>query len=165
MSYNIENNMVGIGTDLHRLEPLHRLIIGGIEIESEIGCVAHSDGDVLLHALTDAILGAAGLGDIGDLFPDTDSQFKNADSRLFVEKALNLIVNENLKLINIDAVIHLQRPKLSFYKELIKNNIASITDLNPDRVNIKAKTGEKLGYIGNSLGVEAICVVQLESSL
>ncbi len=156
--------MVGIGTDLHRLEPLHRLIIGGIDIESEIGCVAHSDGDVLLHALTDAILGAAGLGDIGDLFPDTDSQFKDADSRIFVEKAISLIREKGFNIVNIDAVIHLQRPKLAFYKSLIKNNVASICNLSSDRVNIKAKTGEKLGHIGNSLGVEALCVVQIESA-
>lgn len=155
--------MIGIGTDLHRLEPLHRLIIGGVEIESEIGCVAHSDGDVLLHALTDAILGASGLGDIGDLFPDTDMQYKNADSRIFVEKALSMIKEKHLSIVNIDAVIHLQRPKLAFYKSMIKENIASLCRLDPDRVNIKAKTGEKLGHVGNSLGIEAICIVQLES--
>ncbi len=154
--------MVGIGNDLHRLEQGRPLIIGGIKIESEIGCVAHSDGDVLLHALTDALLGAIAGGDIGELFPDTDMKNKNADSRIFVEKALEMVNAKNMRIVNIDAIIMLQMPKLSPYKNLIKENVANICGISSDSVNIKAKTGEKLGHIGNSLGIESLCVVQLE---
>ena len=154
--------MVGIGTDLHRLEPLRRLIIGGIVIESEFGCAAHSDGDVLLHALTDALFGAAGLGDIGEHFPDTAEEFRNADSRIFVEYALKLITERNLEIENVDAVISLQKPKLSPFKIQIRDNIAEILNIQNEQVNIKAKTGEKLGYIGNSLAVEALAVVSLK---
>ena len=154
--------MVGIGNDLHRLEAGRRLVLGGIEIESELGCVAHSDGDALLHALTDAILGACGAGDIGDLFPDTDMKYKGADSRQFVAEALRIMHSRGLRLVNIDAVIMLQTPKLSPYKAHIRRNIAEICGLDESLVNIKAKTGERLGYIGNSQGVEAVCVVQAE---
>lgn len=156
--------MVGIGNDLHRLEQGRPLIIGGIKIESEIGCVAHSDGDVLLHALTDALLGAIGGGDIGELFPDTDMKNKDADSRIFVEKALDMVRMKNMRIVNIDAIIMLQVPKLSPYKKLIKENVATICGITSDLVNIKAKTGEKLGHIGNSLGIESLCIVQLEKN-
>ncbi len=155
--------MVGIGNDLHRLEKGLPLIIGGIKIDSEFGCVAHSDGDVLLHALTDALLGAIGAGDIGELFPDTDSANKNADSSIFVKKALDLIRNKRLEIVNIDCIVMLQIPKMSPYKLLIKQNIAAICDVSIDQVNIKAKTGEKLGHVGNSLGIESLCIVQLKS--
>ncbi len=155
--------MVGIGNDLHRLEKGLPLIIGGIKIDSELGCVAHSDGDVLLHALTDALLGAIGAGDIGELFPDTDSANKNADSSIFVKKALDLIRNKRLEIVNIDCIVMLQIPKMSPYKLLIKQNIAAICDVSIDQVNIKAKTGEKLGHVGNSLGIESLCIVQLKS--
>lgn len=153
--------MIGIGTDLHRLEPLRRLIIGGIEIESELGCVAHSDGDVLLHSLTDALLGAAGLGDIGEHFPDTEQEFKNADSRIFVEHALKLILDLDFEIENVDAVIMLQKPKLSEYKLKIRDNIAEMLNIRYEQVNIKAKTGEKLGYIGTSLAIESMVAVSL----
>jgi 2-C-methyl-D-erythritol 2,4-cyclodiphosphate synthase len=153
--------MVGIGTDLHRLETGRKLVIGGINIESEIGCVAHSDGDVLLHALTDALLGAIGEGDIGELFPDNDMKYKDMDSSIFVLEALKRVKSKGLYIVNIDAVVSLQTPKLSTYKLQIKENVANICDIDSNKVNIKAKTGEKLGHIGNSLGVEALCIVQL----
>ncbi len=159
---NRKIKMVGIGNDLHRLEKGLPLIIGGIKIDSELGCVAHSDGDVLLHALTDALLGAIGAGDIGELFPHTDSANKNADSSIFVKKALDLIRNKRLEIVNIDCIVMLQIPKLSPYKLLIKQNIAAICDVSIYQVNIKAKTGEKLGHVGNSLGIESLCIVQLK---
>lgn len=155
--------MVGIGNDLHRLEKGLPLIIGGVKIESELGCVAHSDGDVLFHALTDALLGAIGAGDIGELFPDTDSANKNADSSIFVKKALEFVENRKMQIVNIDCIVMLQTPKLSPYKQIIKQNVASICGISIEQVNIKAKTGEKLGHIGNSLGIESLCIVQLKS--
>lgn len=155
--------MVGIGNDLHRLEKGLPLIIGGITIDSELGCVAHSDGDVLFHALTDALLGAIGAGDIGELFPDTDQANKNADSSIFVKKALELVRQNRLEIVNIDCIVMLQTPKLSAYKQLIKQNLAAICGISINQVNVKAKTGEKLGHIGNFLGIESLCVVQLKS--
>lgn len=154
--------MIGIGNDRHRLEQGKKLILGGIEIDSPIGCVAHSDGDALLHALTDALLGAVSCGDIGDLFPDTDAKYKNADSRIFVEEALRLMRQKGRTIINIDAIIMLQTPKLSGYKSLIKNNIAKICGIRSDQVNVKAKTGEHIGIIGTSQAVETFVAVCIE---
>ena len=153
--------MVGFGYDSHRLEKGETFILGGIKIDTEVGTLAHSDGDALFHALTDALLGAAGLGDIGELFPDTDPQNKDADSSIFVNEAMRLINENNLKLINIDATIVLERPKLSAYKQKIKDNVARICGLKPERVNIKAKTNEKLGFTGRREGIAVYCVVEL----
>ncbi len=153
--------MVGIGNDLHRLEKGYPLIIGGIEIESEIGCVAHSDGDVLAHALIDSLLGAAALGDIGEWFPDTDPQYKGISSIILLQKVVAELSNQGYSISNIDAIIMLQTPKLSPYKEMIKYNIAEICSLPAERVNIKAKTGEKIGIIGKSEGIEALCIVEI----
>lgn len=154
--------MTGIGNDLHRLEVGRRLVLGGIEIDSPFGCVAHSDGDALFHAITDAILGAVGAGDIGDLFPDTDMKYKNADSSIFVTEAINIMRNKGRRLVNIDAVIMLQKPKLADYKLLIKQNVAKVCGISPEFVNIKAKTGENIGIIGTSQAVETLAVVCIE---
>ncbi len=154
--------MIGIGWDLHRLERGKKLILGGIEIQSDFGAVAHSDGDVLLHALTDALLGAAGLGDIGELFPDTKEEFEGRESSYFVKEALKLTEEHNLKIVNIDSVIKLESPKILRYKESIKESIAGLCGINPGRVGVKAKTSEKTGPCGRSEAIEAYCVVQLD---
>jgi 2-C-methyl-D-erythritol 2,4-cyclodiphosphate synthase len=152
--------MIGIGYDSHKLLPGLDLIIGGIKIDSELGVIAHSDGDVLLHALCDALLGAAGLGDIGEHFPDTDAKYKNADSSLFVNEVMKLISNF-LIIINIDAVIILEKPKLADYKALIKENVAKICGIETNKVNIKAKSNEKMGFIGRGEGISAMCICEL----
>lgn len=155
--------MIGIGYDLHILKKDAELIIGGIKIDSEYGTIAHSDGDVLIHSLVDALLGASGLGDIGEYFPDTDPKYKNANSSEFLEETLKLIKNKKLKIINIDAVIILEKPKLSSYKNQIRENLAKICNINPDKINIKAKTNEKLGYVGNSEAVACLCICELSN--
>lgn len=153
--------MVGIGNDLHRLEANYPLVIGGISIESNLGCVAHSDGDVLIHSLIDAILGAAGLGDIGEWFPDTDPKYKGVKSSDLLYLVLKEIEKKNYKISNIDAIIMLQKPKLSKYKELIRKNIAKLCEIPIEKVNIKAKSGENIGIVGTSQGIESLCIVEL----
>jgi 2-C-methyl-D-erythritol 2,4-cyclodiphosphate synthase len=153
---------VGIGYDLHRLVKNHKLIIGGVEIDSDTGAYSHSDGDCLLHALVDAMLGAAGLGDIGEYFPDTDDAYKNAKSSLFVIKTLDLIQKNGFKIVNVDATILLEKPKLASYKQSIKKNIANLLELDERFVNIKAKTNEKADIVGRGLAIAAYVVVLLE---
>jgi 2-C-methyl-D-erythritol 2,4-cyclodiphosphate synthase len=155
--------MVGMGYDLHRLETGKKLVIGGVPIESEYGTIAHSDGDVLIHSLVDAILGAAGLGDIGEHFPDTYPEYKDADSTIFLEEAVRLLKKNKFRIINIDATILLEKPKLSQYKNIIRQNIARYCKISVERVNIKAKTGEGIGSIGNKEAVAAICVCQIQN--
>ncbi len=155
--------MVGFGYDVHRLAEGESLILAGVQIESNLGTVAHSDGDVLLHAVCDAILGAAGLGDIGEHFPDTDQQWKNAPSSHFVREAIRLVIERNLYLVNLDVALVLEAPKLKKYKEAMRLELASMSGLSPDRVNIKATTSEKLGFVGRGEGVEAFCVCELQS--
>jgi len=137
---------VGIGFDLHRLEEGKRLIIGGIHIPFEKGWVAHSDGDIFFHALTDAILGALGKGDIGQLFPDTDISNKDLCSDIFLKKAVEICKNEGYKIVNIDSYILLEKPKLLPYRKKIIQNTQSITDCS--NIFLKGKTFEKLGDIG-----------------
>lgn len=153
--------MVGIGNDLHQLEEGRPLIIGGVSIDSTIGCVAHSDGDVLIHSLIDALLGAMALGDIGEWFPDSDAKYKNVNSADLLKVVLEEMHKRNYKISNIDSVIMLQKPKLSPYKQAIKEKIASLCGVPADRVNVKAKTGEKIGIVGNSEGIEALCIVEI----
>jgi len=154
--------MIGFGYDCHRLEKGKKLILGGVEISSESGSVAHSDGDVVLHSLCDAILGAAGLGDIGEHFPDSDKKYKNAPSRIFVKDIINLITNAGFLLVNVDITIILEKPKLSEYKEKMKNQIAALCNLPVERINIKAKTSEKMGFVGRSEGVESYCICEVK---
>ncbi len=153
--------MVGFGYDCHRLAKGEQLILGGIEIDSESGTVAHSDGDVVLHALCDALLGAGGLGDIGEHFPDTEPKYKGADSSFFINEVLRLLNDKGFSLINIDVTIILEKPKLGEYKQQIRENTARLCGLADERVNIKAKTSEKLGFAGRSEGVEAYCVCEI----
>ena len=153
--------MVGFGYDIHRLAEGESLILGGIKIESSVGTVAHSDGDVLVHAIIDALLGAAGLGDIGEHFPDTDMKYKNADSIQLLLVVLNLIKSKNLHIINIDTTIVLEKPKLSHFKSQIKQNLANFMEIPSENVNIKAGTNEKLGFLGRNEAIAAYCVCEL----
>lgn len=153
--------MTGFGYDVHRLAQGETLVLGGVSIESSIGTVAHSDGDVVLHALCDALLGAAGLGDIGEHFPDTDPQWKNAPSSKFVLHVCSLLQSHNLHIVNADIALTLEAPKILPYKQRMRSTIASLLSLPETRVNIKATTAEKLGFIGRGEGVACYCVCQL----
>lgn len=139
---------IGIGYDLHRLVAGHRLILGGVEIPFDRGLLGHSDADVVLHALTDALLGASGQPDIGDLFPDHDPAWKDADSRQFVREALRRACAEGHRVSNVDLIIHAQQPRLGPLKEQIRASVAQLLGISPDRVGIKATTNEGLDAIG-----------------
>lgn len=152
---------IGIGHDTHRLTPGRRLRLGGVDIPHERGLEGHSDADVLLHALTDALLGAVGLGDIGDAFPDTDERWRDADSRLFLDAALERVRARGWRLVNVDTVLFAQEPKLGPWKETIRRHLSELLDIPADNVNIKAKTGEKVGAIGRGEALAAQAVVLL----
>lgn len=157
---------VGHGFDLHRLEPLapegagRPLIVGGVRIEHELGPVGHSDGDALLHAVTDAILGALGEPDIGELFPDTSPKWKGADSNIFLQEAVSRMEAAGYELSNLDATIVLERPKIAPHKDAIRHHLASELRIPADRVNLKGKTHEKLDALGAGRGI-AVHVVTL----
>ncbi len=154
---------VGTGRDIHRLaENAKTLVLGGVKIDSPRGPLAHSDGDALLHAVIDALLGAAALGDIGDHFSDTDPQYKNADSRQLLRKTAALLSKNKLRVTNIDATVILERPKLGPLKQAMRDNIASDLGLPKNSVNVKAKTAEGLGELGRAEAVAAEAVVMLE---
>ncbi|KAJ0594398.1 putative 2-C-methyl-D-erythritol 2,4-cyclodiphosphate synthase [Helianthus annuus] len=152
---------VGHGFDLHRLEPGYPLIIGGINIPHERGCEAHSDGDVLLHCVVDAILGALGLPDIGQIFPDSDPKWKGAASSVFIKEAVRLMDEAGYELGNLDATLILQRPKLSPHKEAIRDNLSLLLGADPSVVNLKAKTHEKVDSLGENRSIAAHTVVLL----
>ncbi len=153
--------MVGFGFDIHRLAEGESMVLGGVLIDSSIGTVAHSDGDVLLHALMDALLGAAAMGDIGEHFPDTDEKYKNADSMKLTKIVVDLLTSNNYKIVNLDVTLNLEKPKISKYKDAMKKNIAEVCNLPLNRVNIKATTNEKLGFIGRAEGITAYCVAEI----
>jgi 2-C-methyl-D-erythritol 2,4-cyclodiphosphate synthase len=146
---------IGLGYDLHALEKGKPLILGGVVIPFDKGEKGHSDGDVLLHAITDALLGAAGLSDIGELFPPSQEQWKGADSSLLLQKAWKLVTDNGWTLDNIDCVIAIEKPKILPYRKEIISRIAEILQCRDDQIFVKAKTGEKLGEIGRE---EAVCV-------
>lgn len=152
---------VGLGYDLHRLVENRKLVLGGVEIPFEKGEDGHSDGDVLLHAITDALLGASGLGDIGSYFPPEELKWKDADSKELLRKVLKDVYAAGWKLENIDCVIKLEKPKFIPYRQQVINSIAEVLEVNPDQVFVKAKTGEKLPPVGTSEAVEAECVCLL----
>jgi 2-C-methyl-D-erythritol 2,4-cyclodiphosphate synthase len=155
--------MVGIGYDVHKLQEGESLVLGGIDIDSPLGTIAHSDGDVILHALCDALFGAAGLGDIGEHFPDTDPRFKNAPSKIFLEYAIELLKEHGYKPVNIDISLILEAPKIKPYKDAMRKEIASLCNLPYQRVSVKATTNEKIGFAGRLEGVAAMCVCMIES--
>lgn len=152
---------IGQGFDVHALVTGRPLIIGGVHIEHSHGLLGHSDADVLLHAVTDAVLGAAGLGDIGRLFPDTDQQFKDADSRELLRKAIKFVHGDNWVVVNIDATVHAQAPKIAPHAPKMIENIANDLLIDVACVNIKAKTNEGLGYLGRKEGIAANVVALL----
>lgn len=153
---------VGLGYDLHRLVEGRKLFLGGVEFDFSKGEQGHSDGDVLLHAVTDALLGASGLGDIGSYFPPEDEKWKDADSKLLLQKVWNDVRNEGWKIVNIDCVIKLEKPKFLPKRQEVINSIAQILEIENSNVFVKAKTGEKLPPIGTSQAVEAEAVCLLE---
>ena len=152
---------IGEGWDIHALVPGRKLILGGVEIAFERGLLGHSDADALLHAITDALLGAAGLGDIGKHFPDTDLRFQGADSKLLLIEAARLIREQGWQIGNIDSTVIAQSPKLSPHIEAMRAAIAQALGLDMGRVNVKAKTAEKMGPVGAGSAIEARAVVLL----
>ncbi len=152
---------VGLGYDLHRLVAGRPLLLGGVELPFEKGEDGHSDGDVLFHAITDAVLGASGLGDIGSFFPPEDPQWKDADSAMLLKTVIEKVYAAGWKLENLDCVIKLEKPKFIPYRERVIKSIATVLGVAPDQVFVKAKTGEKLPPVGTSDAVEAEVVCLL----
>jgi 2-C-methyl-D-erythritol 2,4-cyclodiphosphate synthase len=152
---------VGIGTDLHRLAAGRRLILGHVVIEHDSGPVGHSDGDVVLHAIIDALAGAAGLPDIGEMFPDTDPAYKGADSAVLLERALAAVTGRGFAVVNVDVTVHLERPKLKSYKPAIRDEVARLLGLMPEAVGIKAKTNEGVDAVGRGEAVACTAIVGL----
>lgn len=153
---------IGNGYDVHVLTEGRKLILGGVEIPHTKGVLGHSDGDVLVHAIMDAMLGALALGDIGQHFPDIDMQYKNIDSMVLLSKVKELIYSKGYKIINLDSIIVLQKPKVKPYIEAMRKRIAEVLELEIDQVSVKATTEEKLGFTGDESGVKSYCVVLLE---
>jgi len=153
---------VGIGHDTHRLGSDKPLMIGGVAIPHDSGPIAHSDGDVLLHALIDALLGATALGDIGEWFPDTDVVWRDANSADLLASVLARLTELGVSIVNIDGIVFAQRPKLSPYKEPIRSQIATLLGVPLSRVNVKAKTGERVGPIGREEAIAAEVVVLID---
>jgi len=153
---------IGTGYDVHRLAEDRSLIIGGVEIPHKLGLEGHSDADVLLHAICDAILGALALGDIGKHFPDTDSRYKNADSRKLLRNVVRLISEKAYHIVNIDSTVVAQEPKLAPFIPKMRKNIAEDTGLNKNAVSVKATTSESLGFEGKKKGISAQAVVLIE---
>ena len=155
---------VGHGYDVHKFQKDRKLILGGVEVPYELGLLGHSDADVLLHAISDALLGAAALGDIGNHFPDTDDRFKDADSRVLLRAVVSLLKENGYKIGNIDATVVLQKPKIGEFIPQMVKNIASDCGVSLDCVNVKATTEEKLGFTGEGLGAAAhsVCLIDSE---
>lgn len=156
-----EQMRVGIGYDIHRLVSDRPLVLGGVRIEYERGLLGHSDGDAVLHALSDALLGAAGLGDIGELFPDTDTAYKGVDSRTLLRDVVGRVRSARFAAGNVDLIVHAERPNLSDQKRPIAESIAGLLDLPLNRVNVKAKTNEGLGPVGNRDAIACTAMVTL----
>ncbi|MDR0847181.1 MAG: 2-C-methyl-D-erythritol 2,4-cyclodiphosphate synthase [Lactobacillales bacterium] len=152
---------VGQGFDVHQLVPNRKLILGGVEIAHDLGLLGHSDADALLHSITDAILGAAALGDIGHLFPDDDPTFKDADSLALLKEAFRQVNLKGFVVENIDATILAEKPKMKPHLDEMRKNIAAALEIEIDQVNLKATTMEKMGFIGRSEGIGAMSVALL----
>jgi 2-C-methyl-D-erythritol 2,4-cyclodiphosphate synthase len=151
----------GIGTDIHRLVPGRDLVLGGVLVPYRSGLAGHSDGDVVLHAVMDALLGAAAMGDIGALFPDTDEEWKDADSRELLLIVKDLLNEKNWEVVNVDLTVHAEEPKLGPFKGQMKRSISGILEIDFSNVNVKAKTNEGLGEIGTGLAIAATAAVLL----
>jgi len=155
---------IGLGFDTHKLEVNRDFWLGGIQILYDKGATGHSDADVLIHAICDALLGAAGLGDIGIHFPDTSSEFKDIDSKVLLKRTLNLITEKGYTIGNLDTTIVLQNPKISSYMPEMIKTLAEVLKTDESRISIKAKTSEKLGFIGREEGLSAYAIVLLQES-
>lgn len=153
---------VGQGCDIHALAPGRKLIIGGIEISHELGLLGHSDADVLLHAIIDALFGAAGMGDIGRHFPDTDERYRGADSRVLLRNARDMLIRSGWRIVNIDSTINAQRPKMAPHIPRMVATIADDLGIPADCVNVKAKTAERLGFVGREEGISCEAAVLIE---
>ena len=154
---------IGQGIDFHRLEKGLNLWLGGVNIPSAKGCVAHSDGDVLIHAICDALLGAAGLRDIGFYFPDNSQEFKGIDSKILLARTHQLIEEQGFNIVNIDSTICLETPKIAPYIEEMKNSLAMVLSTDPSNISIKATTTEKMGFVGREEGITALAVALLST--
>ncbi|MBE0679420.1 MAG: 2-C-methyl-D-erythritol 2,4-cyclodiphosphate synthase [Bacteroidales bacterium] len=152
------HHRIGQGIDFHRLEEGRELWLGGVRINSSKGCVAHSDGDVLIHAICDALLGAAGLNDIGTHFPDTSDEFRGIDSKILLRRTVEIINQKGYRIVNIDSTVCLEVPKLAPYIAVMRNTMAAIANLSPDAVTVKATTTEKMGFTGRGEGIVAMAV-------
>ena len=152
----------GIGYDVHKLVPNRKLILGNVEIAHNLGLDGHSDADVLIHAIIDALLGAAALGDIGQHFPDTDSKFKNIDSGILLAETCKILREKNYKIVNVDTIIVAQKPKLAPHIFNIRCRLAEILQIDIDFVSVKAKTEEGLGFTGAEQGIAAYAVCSIE---
>ena len=155
---------VGIGHDTHRLVEGRRLVLGGVSIDHPLGLLGHSDADVVCHAVADALMGAAGLGDIGELFPDTDPQWRGLDSTRLLAEVVDRIEQTGWRAVNCDVIIHAQEPKLGVHKPSIRANLSRLLRVELSCVNVKAKTGEHVGPIGRGEAISCHAVVLLESS-
>jgi len=160
----MDESRTGSGWDTHRLEPGRPLILGGVRIPSDTGLAGHSDADVLAHAITDALLGAAALGDIGMHFPDTDPRWQGADSMVFLRAARGMADSAGFALVNVDATVILERPKLKDYREPIRRKLAETLGVTADRVSVKFKTAEGLGPVGEGRSAEAHAVVTVRAT-
>ena len=155
-------NRVGIGYDVHRLTEGRPLVLGGVKIPHKLGLDGHSDADVLMHAICDAVLGTIGEGDIGQFFPNTDPQWKDAPSKIFLEEAARQIAKRNGTLVNVDCMLIAEEPKIGPYIEAIKKNISAALDISMDAVGIKATTNETMGFVGRSEGMAAHAVASVQ---
>lgn len=153
---------IGNGYDVHKLVEGRTLILGGVEIPHTKGVLGHSDGDVLIHAIMDAMLGALALGDIGQHFPDTDMKYENIDSTILLTRVKELVAERGYRVINLDSIIVLQKPKVKPYIEAMRKRVAEILEIDIEQVSVKATTEEKLGFTGDESGVKSYCVVLLE---
>jgi 2-C-methyl-D-erythritol 2,4-cyclodiphosphate synthase len=155
---------IGQGFDVHALVPGRHLVLGGVSIEHAQGLLGHSDADVLLHAITDALLGAAGLGDIGRSYPDSDPRYRDADSRALLAEVVQRIQQQGWRVGNLDCVVIAEQPRIAPYVEAIRGSIAQLLNIEPARVNVKGKTTERLGFIGRGEAIAASAVVLLIGS-
>lgn len=153
---------IGQSTDIHRLVRDRDLILGGVKVPYELGLDGHSDADVLLHAIIEALIGAMGLGDIGTHFPDTDDTYKGISSMILLEKTREMLEENEYEICNIDSLILIQSPKMKPYIPQMRKNIAEVLGINVDQVNVKATTGERMGFVGNKEGVVAEAVVLID---